>query len=221
MYTIYFYIVFIVLGTFSIVSVAFNSDVVKKFGRNTENPIDRDTLIQLSMDYVEAQQKVKFSRMYEILDESVLHKGSLRDIEASFATKNKDSDKQFETELDELQKSFGPLSGCEKDSLLNQLKNISVSDNKSNVGTSTDKPDIVFPTSKPAKPVLIEEIKTERLSVPKYELNFVKSDSSIEEVLVLNIMLPKVQSVGECELEISEVYIYRDVKIVEQLLVKY
>ncbi|XP_041373135.1 PIH1 domain-containing protein 2-like [Gigantopelta aegis] len=208
-------------GTFTTISVAFNLGIIEKFGRNSENPADRDTLIQLSMDYIEEQQKVKISRIYEILDDSILYKGDLSDIHASFAVKNKSSDKQFENNLDELEKSCGPLAAGAKDSLLNQLKNIAVSDNQS--GTqSTTRPDIsVLSTNGAGKSVLIEEINTsQRLPVPKHELSCVKSDASQEDVLVLNIMLPNVHSVAECELDISEDDISMNVPTKYELYVK-
>ncbi|CAL1544644.1 unnamed protein product [Lymnaea stagnalis] len=193
-------------GGFSLTSVAFNPRVLEEYGRNAKNSVDGDTLIQLALDYIEAEQKVKVTRTYTVLPVETPHKGDLNLIQLSFTKLNKQQP-QPQNDVEELEKMFGPLSTREKDSLLYKLTNMAGND-------ATDKdehPDIVLsgiPSTPTTRVKLIEELKDIKLTTPKYSLE--PLDAPNGRQLVLRVDLPGVKSVSECELDISE----DDVKLV-------
>ncbi|GFO29876.1 pih1 domain-containing protein 2 [Plakobranchus ocellatus] len=132
-------------GAFSLTAVAFNPKVLEKFGKNCCNPIDADTLVHLALDYVEHEQKVKVSRTYTILPSDTPVKGDLELVRLCFTkafqrnSKAKGgivgTSKPLDKDVAELEKTFGPLSSSERESLLSQLSNISASPASSGGGS--------------------------------------------------------------------------------------
>ncbi|XP_048254000.1 PIH1 domain-containing protein 2-like isoform X1 [Haliotis rufescens] len=194
------------IDRYRMTSVSFNPQVLDKYGRDSSNLTDRDTLINLAMDYIEDQQKVKVSRRYTILDRDTPHKGCLKHIQKSFTSKNKD-DKEFESNLENLEKSFGPLGHGGKDKLMEALANISVGDSQSNSSIpKSDQSQIKMPFEEKTatRSNLIEEIASDVvfLRKPEYSMETVDVDSG--KCVQVKISLPEVTSVQECELEISQ-----------------
>ncbi|RUS80772.1 hypothetical protein EGW08_011495 [Elysia chlorotica] len=219
-------------GQFALTSVAFNPRVLKEFGRDCPNMTDADTLVQLALDYIEHEQKVKLTRSYTILPADTPLKGDLELVRLCFTKafqknmKGKASGKggAFSKDVEEMEKTFGPLSSTERDSLLSQLSNISMSPSTS--PSSQDKSGDPHLTSdgiripglsgshvqsgmnkevngtdpKSRRVGLIQEISEDRASSvpPKYMLESEGSN------LVLKVELPGVKSVSECDLDISK-----------------
>lgn len=215
---------------FALTSVAFNPRVLEKFGRICPNPTDADTLVQLALDYIENEQNVKITRTYTILPVDTAYKGDLELVRLcftkSFQRNNKGKaggdNSSFSTDVEEMEKTFGPLSSSERESLLSQLSNLSTASSSSpdNVSgsssqtfdTSASENNIRIPgVSKPSPGLngasvrsenrgLIQEISGDKVSSvpPKYTLESEGSN------LVLKIDLPGVKSVSECDLDISK-----------------
>jgi len=120
------------------------------------------------------------------------------------STRNK-IDSQFESELTELEKSFGPMvAGC-KDSVLSKLAELSRVDD-----VKTEQSYIKLPggvTLKNGNKSLIEEISSSSTSlrVPHYTITKNNSTTGGAKML-LEIQLPGVESIAECQLDISEVF---------------
>ncbi|KAL3886865.1 hypothetical protein ACJMK2_026826 [Sinanodonta woodiana] len=195
-------------GKVAVISLAFNPQVLEKYGRHAENELDRKVLIEIGIMWVEQVNKhVKISQNFNLLDPDIPYKGSLQRIHQGFKKSFSTQDKQFEKDLSNLEENFGPLASAKPGTLLNQLANISVSNNESETVTTgtNSKPDIILPMeNKKAKSGLIQEVsnKINPLPKPQYQLEQKKGDNS--ELMTLTILLPGVESVSECELEISQ-----------------
>ncbi|KAK3585086.1 hypothetical protein CHS0354_004275 [Potamilus streckersoni] len=198
-------------GRVAVISLAFNPQVLKKYGRDAENELDRKVLIEIGIMWIEQVNKhVKISQNFTLLDADVPYKGSLQRIHESFRKSfTTPQDKQFEKDLSHLEENFGPLATAKPGTLLNQLANITVSNNPSEkvtAGTSS-KPEIILPMeNKKVESGLIQEMSNKANSLPKpqYQLEWTKGDNLCVELLTLTILLPGVKSVSECELEISQ-----------------
>ncbi|XP_005110123.1 PIH1 domain-containing protein 2 [Aplysia californica] len=205
-------------GSFSLASVAFHPRVLEEYGRNAKNPADGDTLIQLALDYIEAEQKVKVARTYTILPEDTPYKGDLEFVQLSLSKRLRKQDDQFDHDMSELEKTFGPMAEGEKDTLMAKLSNLTVSENKKHNGNvNSNREANGFPSiqitntpKQPSKKGLIEEIggssysaeNGKKYPTPKYNLEPCELDTG--RCLELRVELPGVMSVAECELDISE-----------------
>ncbi len=148
-----------------------------------------------------------------ILPDDRLYKGPLERVRKTLMQKLNKENEQFEKELDEIEKSFGPLaSGC-KDSLLKEMANISVNsqsqdDIKSHDSVSQSKADIdILGKSQSSKKGLIEEVSSEeiRRTEPDYNIQIKEKDEDHRKRIIVKIKLPEIRSVADCELDISEV----------------
>ena len=187
---------------------------MEEYGRHCKNPTDADTLIQLALDYIEHEQNIKVSRSYAILPESTTHKGELEFVRLSITKRLKKQDDQYEKDMSEIEKTFGPIADSERDSLLSKLSNMTTSDKKKNnknvdLNKAANGYSINIPNApkQPIKKGLIEEIgssnvSSKRCPTPKYSLEPCEQDGC--HCLELRVELPGVTSVGECELDISE-----------------
>ena len=151
------------------------------------------------------------------------------------------SEQEFDDQMSELEKSFGPLGPGAKDTLLSQLSSLSTDDTRSRTdgraassasvlseGSGIKLPSmkngseasvlnelsgVKVPSAKKKGPGLIEELSSSKdveinggkrkLREPEYSVE--KDGEELVEALVVSIQLPGVTSVGECELDISEV----------------
>lgn len=176
--------------------------------------IDRETLINLAIDYIHDQQKIKLSRQFKLLGEETPYKGEITLIENSFTKKDKSST-EMENQISELEKTFGPLTGNEKESLLGKLSNISVNDDQRNTTPNQSRGTndrVIFPLQNEhghSKKGLIEEISTEAsettLRKPEYKLLTDRGDNGQIRQITIKIELPSVKSVTECELDLCQV----------------
>ncbi|KAH9503831.1 PIH1 domain-containing protein 2 [Bulinus truncatus] len=186
--------------SFAITSVAFNSKVLEEYGRNTKNPVDGETLIQLALDYIEAQQNVKLSRTYTVLPEDTSFKGNFELVSSSFNDLLSNKNHTLK-EDEEIKKVFGSV---DTESFLYQFSNLSGNhkrtDHLENFGVNEKSmKSTLFTTSKNNK--LIEEIKEIKPLTPKYKLEM--CDISHKKHLVLKVELGNVKSVSQCELDVS------------------
>lgn len=198
-------------GDFTYSGVAFNPKILEEFGIDCKNSMDRNSLINLAIDYVFNQNKVTLSRSFTILPSKSKSKGNLPVLQKAFQGLNKNADQEFDEHLSEMEKTFG-LQGCgAKDSLLNKLAHMSTEDNEQDKNA----PNIQLPglgKEQPKKQNLIQEIDTSNqihdaeLKVPEYSLEEIHTckEENLEK-LVLTVKLPGVHKVSECELDISEV----------------
>ncbi|KAK6172273.1 hypothetical protein SNE40_015970 [Patella caerulea] len=195
-------------GVHAISSVAFNPKVLEEFGREAKNLADQDTLVNLALDYIDDLNKIKCSRSYIILPKDNLYKGSLTKLQKSFTKKTSDNDKKLNEDFDEMLKTFGPLgrSSNSKGSLLEQLATIAVEDDTPPTSSPEKEPQIILPDAIKTKPGLIEEIGGDDkggIETPNYEIEKSWNDKN-HAMCCVKIFLPKVTSVSECELDISE-----------------
>lgn len=187
--------------------VAFNPNVLEKFGRNATNMVDCDTLIHLALDYVEKEQKVKVTRTYTILPIDTPHKGDIHHLRQSFLKLSKKEEHGFDKHVNELENTFGPLTSQEKGSLLSQLSRLTIgcSEGFSENSPQGDIPEIKLTqnSSSTTKKGLIEVLGDGKVVTPKHSLENSNSEAGTD--CVLKVDLPGVKSVSECQLDISEV----------------
>lgn len=176
---------------------------------------EQGLLIGLCLDYVENQQKVKVSRAYSVLPHKTTHKGPYNCIKKGLTAKTKHADDEFDEELSELEKKFGP-------GLKNSIFNISPEDGSTNLckekcifnqaTNENSKPAVsIFPSEqKCTKRGLIKEINASDeedssvLPEPDFETRIKAGDGKGRRIL-LRVNLPGITSVQECLLDISKV----------------
>ena len=230
-------------GAFALTSVAFNPRVLEKFGRNCSNQTDADTLVQLALDYIENEQKVKLTRTYTIFPVDTPYKGDLELVRLCFTKafqkknskgKNGREPTGFSKDVEEMEKTFGPLSSSERESLLSQLSNISVSSPSSTHGSGFSNgsqgggdsgltgdsgsqsgiriPGVsnsnMHPTANGRKASSNSSKAGLIQEISEDKVSSVPPKYTLESEgsnLVLKIELPGIKSVSECDLDISEV----------------
>lgn len=203
----FFSFFFLLKENYLLAAVSFHPKVIEEFGLDAKKAEEQEALVNLAIDYLQDQHKLTISRQYKILPRDCPIKGSLENLLQTFRQQTVKEDEKLENELDELEKTFGPMAAGAKDTVLNHLKNISVSQSDSSKNTTSHQPEIVLETSKPNHPTkkgLIEEIgiesaREDSCPCPEYSL---KTDSGM---LVMTVSLPGVTTVRDCELDISEV----------------
>ena len=203
------------------VSVCVNPDMLERYGRSAKTQEEQDCLVHLIIDYLDDQHQLPASKGYAILSKKTKFRGELNSIVESFNKKAETDQKQFEENLSEIEESFGPMAAGCKDSLLSQLSNIGIGEDKQSQATNQCSPGIHINQSQatnprspglhiktketPTKRGLIQEIKTE--VAPQYTISFKEKDNGQTKLVVVKISLAGVKSVSECELDISEVCI--------------
>lgn len=182
---------------------------MEEFGIDCKNSLDRNTLINLAIDYILHQNKTALSRSFSILPSTSLSKGNLQVLLKAFQGKNKNADDEFDEHLSEMEKTFGLQGLGAKDSLLNKLANLSTEESVQDKNA----PNIQLPglgKEQPKKQNLIQEMNSSNskqaceTKVPDYKMEEKFNGEDLEK-LILTIKLPGVNKVSECELDISEV----------------
>nr|XP_054760238.1 PIH1 domain-containing protein 2-like [Lytechinus pictus] len=185
-------------GKYTVVRLAFNPYVLEE---SFQNAVDRDLLINLGMDYVENQHKVKLSRSYKEC-QGLKFKGDI----STLTSVKRFFGKREKTEEEVLEEN---LAGLSPDTLLGKIHELSNQDLEQSdledrlkdlaVGSTKD-PDV------DRKGGLIQEISSTKLELPEpeYSLDLQEGDEKGPRRLELRLELHGVQSVSQCELDISE-----------------
>lgn len=188
-------------STHSVVDVIFNTKVLKDVEHKKDH---RNLLVHLALDYLEEVKHIKVSKQYRSL--KTKYKGN-----SSNLTKYLKPG-AFGDQSPKPGSAPSHHKGPEgtKDTLLQQLSSIAVQDKDDNDIQGIN----LFDTksSQGGKKGLIEEISTEvhvkqssDVETPKYEMVFSKLSDKSDDQIVITIKLPKVSSVSQCELDVSEV----------------
>ena len=192
-------------GQYSVVRLAFNPYVLEE---SFKNSVDRDLLINLGMDYIEQQHKVKVSRTYKEC-QGLKFKGDVSSLTSSkrfFGKREKTEDELIQENLtglspDSLLGKIHELSGqdLEQSELESRLRGLAVDTSGSGVDDGK------------RKVGLIEEISSTKVELPQPEctVDFLNEDEKRPRRLELRLQLDGVDSVAECELDIAEVNMYR------------
>eukprot|EP00062_Callorhinchus_milii_P011308 gi/632957123/ref/XP_007894303.1/ PREDICTED: PIH1 domain-containing protein 2 isoform X1 [Callorhinchus milii] len=184
----------IVEGTdiYSVTDIAYNPDVLK---RGSKDPAEMDQLVLLAIKYIEEQFRVRLSYSYTTLPATL--KGSIQKM------------KERLTGISAATQSGEGIATGSVDSLLKQLTRLSVGNTKCK--ENPDPIQLLTDISQPKKPGLIEEISsTERdsggnqLATPEYEMSLIKDESGKPRALQLSVELPRLSSIVECDLSVSE-----------------
>ena len=172
----------------STVNIAFNPDILDKYGKNATNELEREMLINLGFQFIESQNKVKIqTNKFKILEET--HFGDLKECIEKLTKKVSSENKMHEIMLpnDELKNI--------PQSVLNKLANMNV---KSEVDTKSNKKSEV-------KKSLIEEMEKDSSKTPKYEANLKSSREDSSKISYdLKIDLIGLNSMSECQLDIDQ-----------------
>ena len=125
-----YFVDYILTGVYKIVTVAFSPKVTSEFGIDSQLYAERRMLINLAIDFLQDQHKCTISRNYTLLPKSRRYKGTIAKAITTVTERTRQQDKAVEKEISELENMFGPLTNNDKDSLLGQLSNISVTEEK-------------------------------------------------------------------------------------------
>jgi len=201
-------------SSFTVVPVAFNPKVLQDYGIDSSLMEERRLLVNLAIDYVEDQNKVSVSRDFIVLPKSTLCKGPAAMSRDVLLKKISGQEESFSSGLSELEKTFGSVTAGCKDAL---LKDMSYARSQYSADEDTDRlnisascrPELKLPGATVKAGVkLVEEVNsTETCLVRPYCTVDVVSDQSGKS-LVIRIHLPRVSSVKECLLEISDDDLY-------------
>lgn len=188
---------------YSIVDVIFNDKVLKGIQHNKDH---RNLLVHLALDYLEGTKKCHLSKKYKSLKTN--YKGNSLNLKRYLKTPVDGKFEDRNPNLNGKSTLFGETGS--KDALLQQLSSIAVTDldDKETEGIS-----LLESKSKSVKKGLIEEISTtelnsdnaSRLKTPHYDVVVKDSENDRPSEIEVTIELPGAASVGECELDVSEV----------------
>ncbi len=160
---------------------------------------------------------MKLSRSYTVLPKDQLFKGPKHKVKSTLLDKlgeKSEEDRKFENELDELEKSLGPLAAGCKGSLLQEMSEISLGNRLDDSAESRDPEGqsgvrILSEDHSPSanKKRLIEEVSSTEVTLkePEYSVKILEENEKHSRRYVLKIKLPGITSVADCELDISEV----------------
>lgn len=184
----------------SVVDVIFNTKVLKDIEHKKDQ---RNLLVHLALDYLEEVKQIKVSRKYKTL--KTKYKGNSSNL-TKYLKPGAFGD---HTRNGGLTPSYNKGPAETKDTLLAQLSSIAINDNedKDMEGIS-----LFDKNTKQTKKGLIEELTSEVTvsqitEVPKYDMVVSKENGKSKNQIVVTVQLPKVSSVSECELDVSEVCI--------------
>lgn len=175
---------------YSTVNIAFNPEVLEKYGKKATNELEREMLIRLGFQFVESQNNVKvLADKFKILAET--HFGDLKECIAKLTKKESMSGGGLPDIVLPNEEELKNIP----ENLLNKLANMNVSKERDT------QPKNEFKKS------LIEEINKneETTKTPSYnsKINVCKEDSS-RGSFDLKIDLIGVNSMNECQLDIDQ-----------------
>ncbi|XP_066914493.1 PIH1 domain-containing protein 2-like [Clytia hemisphaerica] len=190
-----------------IIDVTLNPEVYPS--DTSPNQLQRRALVELVFRHIESKHSLQFSRKFEFCEEKYIgNRDSLLDFICPSAVKNKLNN---------------ALNGTENNLTLDQIRNLSKGKENNKIVTGNQTKSGMSKKSQPT-PASVETIKTSsgesvdsmkelktktlgshhgnktRLPAPKVEMMVNKDGGNIE----LRIELPKVDTVAECDLEITE-----------------
>lgn len=189
---------YFVEGEYVVIHVAFHPNVIEEFGLACESEEERDALIQLAINYLEDQHKMKLFRQYSILDEAF--KGNVETIRADFGL---DNTAKLKEDINKLVEGFGPVSEvAAQNPSYSTILTSETSINSFNNST-IDPKTIKIPgatNSSNHKETLIKEVQT----TPTYVITMSDKDAG-RRLMIIEIKLDTISSVKECELDITQV----------------
>lgn len=194
------------LDTAQTVAIAANPEVLKEYGLET-SVIKRQEFVNIALDYLEHLSGRRVDRNFTLLPQNCLFQGDLSKIQDFFLQSMQKAIKK--NALSKEEDTAVPQTLPEGSSLLSQLANISAS-NKKGTSSSSHKQNIPLPVmlsgtdvGKKSRKNLIQEISgtEKKCTTPEYTLETANEGNT----LVLTVTLPGIQSVSDCQLDISEV----------------
>jgi len=200
-------------GSVTVVPVAFNPKVLQDYGIDSSLMEERRLLVNLAIDYVEDQHKMSVSRDFIVLPKSTPCKGPVAMSKDVLLKKVSGQEKAFSSGLSELETTFGPLAAGCKDALLKDLsydrKQYSADDADFQNVSVNCQPELRLPGETVKAGVkLVEEVHSTETHLvrPDCTMDIVSDQSG--KSLVIHIHLPRMSSVSECSLEISDDDLY-------------
>jgi hypothetical protein len=196
--------------TYSIANIAFNPDILKKYGRNSNNLLETQMLIDLALNFIQDQNKdLEYSEKskYEILNK-IDFKGDLEATIQKLTSKTKSNKSQ----MNDLKLAKDWLSSIDSksnenlpDGVLNKLINLNLnqspSKNESNHEINTSRSVIL---DEPNDKAIMTHKSNLILEIPHYEEKIVYNNENNNKIEIvykeIKIQLPNVKSMSECEL---------------------
>lgn len=167
----------------SYINIAFNPQILDQYGKNSDHNDELEMLINLSIQFVQNQNKCKIDEK----NFTVLNSNCYGDVDRNLANLTQKQNEKVKSDVDLAKEALSSMGLDDKvlpDNLLNELAGIGIE----------------APVQKEQKVGLIEELDEKTL--PEYEENFVQKQTSCTHEI--KIYLPKVNSFKECELNIDK-----------------
>lgn len=172
------------------VNLAFNVNILEKYGKNAQDPQEREQLIELAFEFVERQNGgVRINRSdFKVVEGQEFYGPSLQDCLSDLTQGTNSSSKDSGSDLDLAKDALGYLrqSGAQlPDSIISKISTLDIAK------AETD-----------TKP-LIQEVEQPPVE-PTYEAKILRSKTNQDQCFYdLRIYLPKLSSINECNLEIE------------------
>lgn len=194
----------------SMVNMAFHPNILKSYGRNSQNLDERDMLVELAFRYIEDQNNIEIDKnRFKILNENLcfgdpnLHISKLKNEHGKKYTKD-----QHNLPLDDVYNALEKNEMPDQENILNNLIKLNINPNNKGANSTTTSPTVSMPlTSETNSKKLVEEVNPE-LEIPKYEIEiFNKKSDSITEYthfIQIKIYLNHITSINECDLSIED-----------------
>ncbi|RNA24184.1 PIH1 domain-containing 2, partial [Brachionus plicatilis] len=167
----------------SFINIAFSPQILEKYGKNSNQKEELDMLIDLSIKFIQNQNKCRIDET----NFSVLNSNFYGDLAQNLVNLTQKQSEKLKSDLDiakEALDSMGLKNSNLPDNLLNELAGIGMDPS----------------SSKESKRNLIEELDEKK--IPEYEEKFIQNNSGcIHEI---RIYLPKISSFKECDLNIDK-----------------
>ncbi|KAI7800791.1 PIH1 domain-containing protein 2 [Triplophysa rosa] len=172
---------------YSVVDVAFNPKVLQIIEKDKE---EREKIHLLVLNFIQQQHNLNLSQSYKLTTYKI--KGSIQDMKQRLM-----SPKQIKSTANEPQSEPAP-------SLLQQISSLRLAESKEDSSIQ-----LSIEGEKPARPGLIEVISsTESVQPepkkPRHHLTVCTDSNGSGRSLKLNVELPSVRSVSQCQLNISQ-----------------
>ena len=179
----------------SVVNIAFNNEILKKYGKNAENGEERDMLINLAFQYIQEQNSVSIDLIsFKLLNDTICFGNAEKN--TSMLTKEYGKKVPSKAEFNAANEAIKAMESNQvpdEETILNNLLKLNINPNAKKCQSS-------FEENKNHAP-LIEDLNPS-FEVPKFTVEVI--EKNVEDIILqIKIHLSMVSSISECDLSID------------------
>ncbi len=189
---------------YSVVNIAFSPTILEKYGKSSGKAYETELLINLAFNYIEDQNKsILIDKTNHEILENVTCKGDVNKCIEKLTSKSSEASvKPNMSDLDMAKEALNSLNSNSDgsklpDSVLNKLIGMDLNREAEPKKKLVEDLEVKTPeiSQKPAPKLILE--------IPSYESRIVKNDEG-KELFEVRISLPKMSSIGECDLNVEQ-----------------